>query len=602
MVSFYTSSRSSPLGSERHNHGSLLMSLASAARSGQPASGGARLRPFGLSKLSVRLLLLVLLAAVPVFAVEAYYELQLREQRRTEIGQQVQQMADLVAGQLDRMIEGAQTVLVTLGHFPSIRERDTETCNDTLIRLAARFTTLDTVGVAAPDGVVLCNSVPRSPPLNVADRPYFRRALETKSLAVSDLLVGQLSGRKLLTLAQPTLDDRGAVETVLILTLDPKIISELLARVPLPPDATIGVLDGQGHRVARVPFDPALIGGASPVADLLARLSGQGDGHLLQQDDDGVVRFYGFARSAHVADLVAYVGLARDALFNAEDRLLVERLTLAGIAFVLAALAAYWFGDYAVRRPIMRLRTAMQRVAAGDLSARAEVTSRTEELSELAASFNDMARKRRHAEEQQRVLLRELNHRMKNSFAAVRSIAAQTLSHAASPEEFQRSFEGRLAALSRASTLLAAGDWQAADLRSVIEASLEPFRTDHNLRLRGPNVSLPSEMMLTIGLALHELATNAAKYGAFSVPEGRVEIAWELQGEAGSRRLILDWTEQGGPPVEEPERRGFGRTLIERSVAYELDGNAELTFAPEGVRCHIEVPLGAGPTEATPAP
>ena len=104
-------------------------------------------------------------------------------------------------------------------------------------------------------------------------------------------------------------------------------------------------------------------------------------------------------------------------------------------------------------------------------------------------------------------------------------------------------------------------------------------------------------MTLTLGLALHELATNAAKYGAFSVPEGRVEIAWKVQGGADPRRLILDWTEHGGPPVAEPERRGFGRSLIERSVAYELDGSAELTFAPAGVRCHIEVPLGAGPAE-----
>jgi two-component sensor histidine kinase len=209
-----------------------------------------------------------------------------------------------------------------------------------------------------------------------------------------------------------------------------------------------------------------------------------------------------------------------------------------------------------------------------------------------------MARKRRHAEDQQRILLRELNHRMKNSFAAVRSIAAQTLSHAADPEEFQRAFDGRLAALARASTLLIEGNWQAADLRSLIEASLEPFRTNDNLRLAGPHVSLPSEMTLTLGLALHELATNAAKYGAFSVPEGRVEIVWAREGEGAGSRLILDWTEQGGPPVAAPERRGFGRTLIERSIAYELDGSAELTFAPEGVRCHIEVPLGARAVEA----
>lgn len=563
------------------------MSLAAADR-----SAGASLRPFGLSKLSVRLLLLVLLAAVPVFAVEAYYELQLREQRRAEIGQQVQQMADLVAGQLDRMIEGAQTVLVTLGQLPSIRERDAATCNDSLIRLAARFPNLDTIGVAEPDGVVVCNSVPGSPRLNVADRPYFRRALETKSLAISNLLVGQLSGRKLLALAQPTLDDRGAVETVLILTLDPKVISDLLARVPLPPDATIGVLDSVGQRVARVPFDPALIGETSPVASLLARVSDQVDGHLVQQDEDGVGRFYGLAHSAQASDLVAYVGLARDAMFAAEDRLLIRRLTLSGIAFVFAALAAFWFGSYAVRRPIMNLRRAMQRVAAGDLSVRAEAASRIEELAELATSFNEMADRRRHAEEQQQILLRELNHRMKNSFTAVRSIAAQTLSHTGNEEEFRRAFDGRLAALSRASTLITSGNWQVADLQALIETTLEPFRAGDNLRLRGPRVTLASEAGLTLGLALHELATNAAKYGAFSAPEGRVEIAWAVQSEAEAPRLILDWTEHGGPAVEEPERRGFGRSLIERSVAYELDGSAELTFAPAGVRCHIEIPLG----------
>jgi two-component sensor histidine kinase len=574
------------------------MSLAPADRKPIEASADAALRPFGLSKLSVRLLLLVLLTAVPVFAVEAYYELQVREQRRAEIGQQVQQMADLVAGQLDRMIEGAQTVMVTLGHFPEVRERDVDSCNDTLIRLTARFPNLDTIAVAGPDGVVVCNSVPRSPPLNVADRPYFRRALETRSLTVSNLLAGQLSRRKLLALAQPTLDERGAVETVLILTLDPKTISDLLDRVPLPEDAIIGVLDSEGRRVASVPYNPAAIGEPLPDPGLFERLSGHREGRLLGRGDDGVVRFYGFAHSAVAADLISYVGLARDPMFADADRLFVRRLALSGVAFVLAGLAAFWFGSYAVRRPIMKLRTAMQRVAAGDLSVRADVASGIQELAELASSFDEMARKRHHAEEQQRILLRELNHRIKNSFAAVRSIAAQTLNHAADPEEFQRAFDGRLAALSRASTLLTAGNWQVTDLRSLVEATLEPFRTDDNLQLRGPHVTLPSEATLTLGLVLHELATNAAKYGAFSVPGGRVEIAWSVMSEAEPPRLILDWTEQGGPPAREPERRGFGRSLIERSVAYELEGSAELTFPPAGVRCHIEVPLGPPAAEA----
>lgn len=552
---------------------------------------GTSLRPFGLSKLSVRLLLLVLLAAVPVFAVEAFYELEGREQRRTEAGLEVQRMADLVAGQLDRMIEGAETVLVTIGHFPSVRERDPETCNDTLIRLAARFPNLDTVGVAGPDGAVVCNSVPRSPPLNLADRPYFQRAVQTRALTVSELLAGQLSGRKLLALAQPTLDERGAVETVLIFTFEPKTISEMLDRVPLPQDAIIGVLDSHGRRVARVPYVPEEIG--TPLSDpgLYERLSGPASGHLVGRGDDGVVRFYGFARSAKATDLIAYVGLARDPMFADADRLFHRRLALSAFAFVLAGVAAFWFGSYAVRRPIMQLRSAMQRVAAGDLSVRARVASSIEELAELAISFDEMARERRHAEQQQRILVRELHHRIKNCFAAVRSIATQTLSHAEDAESFQLAFDGRLAALSRASTLLAAGNSQAADLRDLVEATLEPFRTDDNLRLRGPQVTLPSDMALTLGLVLHELATNAAKYGAFSVPEGRVEVSWAVpDGEV--TRLCLDWAEHGGPPVQEPTRRGFGRSLVERSVAYELDGSAELTFAPEGVRCHVEVPLG----------
>ncbi len=451
------------------------MSLAPAERKPLAASPGASFRPFGPSKLSVRLLLLVLLAAVPVFAVEAYYELQVRKERRAEINQQVRQMADLVAGQLDRMIEGAQTVLVTLGQFPAIRERNVATCNATLIRLAARFPNLDSIGVVAPDGALLCNSLSGSPPMDVGDRPYFQRALGTKSLTVSDLLTRQVTGRKLIGLAQPTLDNRGAVETVLILTLDPRAISDLLVRVPLPEDAIIGVLDEEGRRVALVPFDAAQIGEPLLESGVLEQLSSMTEGHFVAWEDDGLARFYGFAHPARAANLVVYVGLARDAVFAAEDRLFIRRAALLVVAFVIAALVAFWFGSYAVRRPIMQLRGAMQRVAAGDLSVRAEVASGIEELSKLAASFNEMADKRRHAEEQQRILLRELNHRMKNSFAAVRSIAAQTLSHTDNEEDFQRAFDGRLTALSRASTLLTAGNWQAADLRALIEATWSRF-------------------------------------------------------------------------------------------------------------------------------
>jgi two-component sensor histidine kinase len=190
------------------------------------------------------------------------------------------------------------------------------------------------------------------------------------------------------------------------------------------------------------------------------------------------------------------------------------------------------------------------------------------------------------------VLLAESNHRVKNVLATVQSIAAQTLRGSASLEEFGQAFEGRLEALSRTSTLLAVHRWRATELRALVEAALEPYRAPGgNVHLEGPGVTLSPKTALTLSLVLHELATNAAKYGALSVPQGRVEVTWANKETAEGRHLSLAWTEHDGPEVRTSDRRGFGRRLIERSVAYELDGSAELEFAPTGVRCRIELPL-----------
>jgi PAS domain S-box-containing protein len=204
---------------------------------------------------------------------------------------------------------------------------------------------------------------------------------------------------------------------------------------------------------------------------------------------------------------------------------------------------------------------------------------------------------RRHAEERQRLLLRELNHRVRNMLATVQSVAASTVRSSASLADFERAFARRLDALARTYTLLAAAEWQATGLRSLIEEALAPYRTadDDNVSLGGDDVRLPANMALPLSLVLHELATNAAKYGALSVPAGRIEVDWHAEAIEAGQRLVLEWIERGGPEVRAPTRRGFGRSLIERSVAYELGGEARLEFAPEGVRCRIKAPLETKP-------
>ncbi|HEX6860673.1 MAG TPA: PAS domain-containing protein [Caulobacteraceae bacterium] len=191
------------------------------------------------------------------------------------------------------------------------------------------------------------------------------------------------------------------------------------------------------------------------------------------------------------------------------------------------------------------------------------------------------------AQQQQRTLLDELNHRVKNTLANVQAIAAQTLRATPEPQAFRNAFEARLMALSATHNLLTASTWTGADLEEVVLLELKPHGANH-YRLEGPAVTLSAQEALTFGLVFHELATNSAKYGALSSPDGCVRVGWSAE----KGRLRLTWAEHGGPPItQKPERRGFGSRLIERSVRSDLKGKAELAYEPEGLTCRIDIRL-----------
>jgi PAS domain S-box-containing protein len=199
---------------------------------------------------------------------------------------------------------------------------------------------------------------------------------------------------------------------------------------------------------------------------------------------------------------------------------------------------------------------------------------------------------RRRAEQRQRILINELNHRVKNTLATVQSIASQTLRSATDLSQARASFEARLAALSAAHDLLTAQSWRGARLDEMAASALTPFESVQRPQVTrsGPPVWLVAHRALALSLALHELATNAAKYGALAVPEGRVSLCWSLCAD----ELTFTWTEEGGPPVALPSRSGFGMRLLQRNLARELGGDVALDFAPEGVRCEIRFPVENG--------
>ncbi|MET0743209.1 MAG: HWE histidine kinase domain-containing protein [Microvirga sp.] len=191
------------------------------------------------------------------------------------------------------------------------------------------------------------------------------------------------------------------------------------------------------------------------------------------------------------------------------------------------------------------------------------------------------------------LLIDELNHRVKNTLSTVQSIASQTLRNASSIDHASSAIESRLIALSHVHNVLTDRSWAHVALHDIVAQAVEPYRSigEDRIRMSGPGVLVPPRMALPLAMSLQELVTNAVKYGALSNASGRIEVRWELDGTNVPHRLSLTWEEGGGPPVQEPKRRGFGTRLIERSLAHELGGEVDIRFETSGVVCSVNAPL-----------
>jgi PAS domain S-box-containing protein len=209
----------------------------------------------------------------------------------------------------------------------------------------------------------------------------------------------------------------------------------------------------------------------------------------------------------------------------------------------------------------------------------------------VGAVVNVTERKR--AELHLRLLVNELNHRVKNSLATIQALANQSFTDGRSLEEAKAAFSSRIVTLSEAHDLLTRENWEGADLHDVTMRLASLHGGVGRFTLNGPAMRLSPKTALSLSMALHELATNAVKYGALSTPGGRVDIVWTQIGPSSAARLALTWTERDGPPVTPPESRGFGSRLIERGLAAELSGSADIDFHPAGVVCRIEALLEA---------
>jgi two-component sensor histidine kinase len=195
--------------------------------------------------------------------------------------------------------------------------------------------------------------------------------------------------------------------------------------------------------------------------------------------------------------------------------------------------------------------------------------------------------------QRQRLLIRELHHRVKNTLANVRAMMGATARSSDSVDHFVRDFSARLISLAETHTMLTDDYWQTALLHKLLKTELRPYDTPETSRIsmEGPDVALVADLAIPIGMAFHELASNSSKYGALSKPEGRLEIRWSVSSPADARMLDFSWRERAGPKVTSPKRRGFGTTLLEKVVTVQCQAEIDLKYHTDGLQFAMRLPL-----------
>ena len=554
--------------------------------------------------LTTRILLLVLLALAPALVIQGYNESSLRAARDEAVRADTLATARAVADDLSQVAEGARQALDFVARDPAVRAMDPTGCTAYLRDVARDNPQLAIFSLSRPDGAVICNSLGSAAgSYSVTDRLYHRRVMAEGAFVMGSYIRGTVSGKDTLHFARPLRDADGRTVAVLAAALDLAWLDRRLRSDLRQPSTSLTIADADCTIVVRYPDGENLIGTTVP-EERMRILLARGEGVRVAAGFDGRERVLANVRPLGPASAAwVTVGRDRDVAFADVDAAARRGVMLIGLGAVMALVGALLAGRFFIRRPFDRLLRAAAAWQTGDLSARIGMT-RGDEFGRLGRKLDAMAgtlqrregelrdeiARGREMQDRQITMLHELNHRVKNTLATVQSLARQS---AKGGEGQAVQLEARILSLSKTHDLLTREDWSGATLNEVLENELSPYRAgcDH-IVLDGPEVALPPRHVLALGMTVHELTTDAAKYGALSTADGRVEVSWRVdRSEAGAAWLRLTWRESGGPAVAPPARRGFGTRLIAGGVGRELAGEVDLTFDVDGLRCRIDVPL-----------
>jgi two-component sensor histidine kinase len=534
--------------------------------------------------MKLKLVAVAFVALAPVVAMLAYNEVAMRQTRNDEVRSQAAQAARQASSEVERIIEGLRSLLVAVSSMGPVRDLDAEGCSKALSAVAENVENVRTIFVIDASGVPVCGSAQAPKGTTFADRDYFKAAVETRDFAVGTYTKSRMSDTAVLPVAMPVIEGN-RLKAVVVSGIRLDWLQNRITERGVAPGNAVTIADGNGTILARVPLPERFVGTVIPQA-YRPLVHAEQPGVLEALSQDGTSRVLGYRPVAlPFSPLYVSAGFSTEQAFAPINRsTLTNALAIAGGA-ILSLVAAVMIGNRSLLMPISRIAEVMQRWRDGDVGARTAMTG-SDELSAVGASLDALldeldCRRRRNeqAQEERTILMRELAHRVKNGFTLVSAIARQTF-RGVDPSRYQ-AFSERLAALASTYDLLLSKEAASSSVRDILSSAARAHAGADldSIRLLGPDIVLPPELALPLSLVVHELATNATKYGCLGVETGVVSVIWRLDGE----RLDFTWVETGGPPVDPPSQKGFGSVLIERAFPAQAKARSIFDFRPEGL-------------------
>ena len=550
------------------------------------------------SSLSTRLFILVLVAVLPLTAILFFNLYSIRLAKQLEVHAEAFRTGQLAALEMQRLLGGLENTLLAIAAAPAVQNLDPAACNTYMARAGTRLPEFAGIAVLDADGVIRCWQETKAIGVSLADREYVKNSLKGK-FSVGIYTAGRLSSQKVLPVSVPIFDDAGKVTGVVAGSLDLGWLQQKVRDRTFPAGGNLTVADSNGVILARHPDPERFVATTIPQQfQHLVHSKRPGTTELTSQDGTRRILAY-FPPSKNQPGLYISAGISTAAEYAAVTRAMYYSAAGAIAAAALALTLASVTGRFSIRRPVNHLLRTVEAWRGQDEAARTGMSAESGEFGQLGAAIDAYmdelvsARERsRRDEEQRNVLMRELDHRVKNLLATVQAVARASFKSSGLDPSTLETFNRRLAAMGEAHALLMKDAWQSALLSDVVLTAIRPFDTAEpsQFTISGPDVVLNSKAALALGMALHELCTNALKYGALRSEDGSVRVQWRTENSE-HRMLNFEWNELDGPPIIPPTKSGFGSTMIERMLGSQIEGIVEVRYEHDGLRFRLKVPV-----------